>query len=638
MRLSFPGSQPASLLEGLERQEATTQYLLGNRREAWRRNVAHFDRVAARAMYPGVDVVYYNNGRNLEYDFLVAAGADPSAIRLRFTDSRPRLQADGSLRFDSDFVQQAPVSYQERDGRRIPVASRYRVARNGEVRVILGSYDRSLPLVIDPTLSFAGYVGGDLKDVVNAAVATPDGSFWVAGSATTVFPYIPENTEPFRTENAGATDGFMARITPTENGWRMTHYTFLGGTGADEITAMTYASNRLVVTGTTSSFDFPMGGYAPQTYPAGAADPADETGATIIYGATDAFVAYYDPTETGTNCLTFSTYFGGPGAEHAQAVAVDSKGRAVIAGYTNSGSLKWLVSGTALQPSNRGGLDGFVARFDPSQQPESVVSYVSFLGGNSTDLITGVAIDAADKIYLVGTTMSRDFPIAGAAYQASPMSFGDLFVTKIDPDKSGFDSLEYSSYFGGSDLDAAQATVIDAQGRLWITGYTASTDLPVTPGAQQLANAGEFDAFLVRLDPSKGGAAFVSYCTYLGGAGTDVAYGLALDRTTGMVTVAGYTLSTDFPVKGMTDFEQPPVVQSESFVARIDPAKSGQDGLVWSTTFGGAGMDAATAVTLGLDGNPFVAGITTSANLPVGANPAKGSAGGIYSGFFFALK
>jgi hypothetical protein len=267
-----------------------------------------------------------------------------------------------------------------------------------------------------------------------------------------------------------------------------------------------------------------------------------------------------------------------------------------------------------------------------------VVNYVSFVGGNSTDLITGVVVDAASKIYVTGTTMSWDFPIAGPAYQAGLNSFGDLFVMKLDADKNSFDSLLYASYFGGSDLDSAQATVIDAQGRLWITGYTASKDLPVTPGASQLANAGGFDAFLVRLDPSKAGAAFVSYCTYLGGANTDVAYSVALDAATGTATVAGYTLSADFPVKGMTGIEQPPVIQSESFAAKVDPAKADTAGLVWSTTFGGTGMDAATAVTLGADGNPFIAGMTTSGNLPVGANPAKSSPGGVYSGFFFAVK
>ena len=623
MKLNFPGSRPASTLEGLARQQATTQYLIGNRKEAWRQNVAHFDRVAARGVYPGVDVVYYNSGRNLEYDLLVAPGANPSAILLRFAGVTPSIQADGSLHLGSEFVQQAPVSYQERDGRRIPVQSRYQLAQNGDVRVIVGAYDRSLPLVIDPIIVYAGYAGGELQDVVNAAVAAPDGSYWIGGSAKTLYPYIPPNTDPFSVDQKGGSDAFLARITPTENGWKLTHYTFLGGTGDDEITAMTYGSNRVVMTGNTTSLDFPMGGYAPQVAP---------------IGDTEAFVAMYDPTESGIATLTFSTYFGGLLKENAQAVAIDSKGQVIIAGYTTSGELNGLVSGVAMQPSNRGGIDGFVARFDPSQQPASVVNYVSFIGGNSTDLVTGVAVDATGKIYVTGTTMSWDFPIAGAAYQAGLNSYGDLFLTIIDADKQAFDGLLYSTYFGGGDLDSAQASLVDAQGRVWITGYTASTDLPVTPGASQLANAGGIDAFLVRLDPSKSGAAFVSYCTYLGGANTDVAYGLALDPVSGAVTVAGYTLSADFPVKGITNFDQPPVKQSEAFAAKIDPAKNDTAGLVWSTTFGGVGMDAATAVTIGADGTAFVAGMTTSANLPVGANPGKLSPGGVYSGFFFAVK
>jgi len=153
-----------------------------------------------------------------------------------------------------------------------------------------------------------------------------------------------------------------------------------------------------------------------------------------------------------------------------------------------------------------------------------------------------------------------------------------------------------------------------------------------------LGNAGATAVFLARLDPAKGGAAFVSYCTYLGGAQSDVAYGVAISPADGTVALAGYTLSADFPVQGMTNSEQPPVVQSEAFAAKIDAAKSGTSGLVWSTTFGGAAMDSATGVTVGADGTVFAAGMTTSANLKVGANPGKGNAPGVYTGFFFAVK
>ncbi len=619
-RLSFPGSSRPAFLEGVDRQSGVTNYLVGNRPESWRRNVPHFQRVAARGVYPGIDVVYYSAGKNLEFDFVLDPGADPRAIRLRFSNARPALQSDGSILLAGGVRQLPPVAWQERDGRRIPVDSRYVVTRNGDVRFQLGAYDKTQPLTIDPVIAWAGYIGGAQQEIVNGVVADSDGGFWLAGSATSTIT-VPDGTSPYSGDPLSTKDAFIAKITPDGNAWKLAYFSYVGGAADDEATAITMLGTRVAITGNTLSTDFP------QTANTFQHDNA---------GLTDAFVVLYDPAASGTDCLTFSSYYGGPGTEHAQAIAAGPNNTLAVVGYTDSGSLIG-ISDWSLQGANRGGMEAFLFVAKPLLNSPDCLNYSTFFGGSSTDLGTAVAIDSTGLVYFAGTSMSTDLPVSDNARYPYNLGSGDGFIAKINPNNAHFDGFLYGSYLGGDGLDSAQAIALDAQNRVWITGYTNSTNLPVSPGAYRTSLTGGFDSYLMRVDLTKTGAAFMDYCTYFGGSAADIAYALAYNPADGTATIAGYTNSPDYVAKNIGNYQSSGIRLTEMFAARFDPSKTGDNQLTWSLLYGGSGMDVVTGIALDQAGNVFIGGFTGSRYLNFGVDAGKPNQQGLTTGFFLKL-
>jgi hypothetical protein len=247
-----------------------------------------------------------------------------------------------------------------------------------------------------------------------------------------------------------------------------------------------------------------------------------------------------------------------------------------------------------------------------------------------------VAFNSEGKVYYAGTSMSEDLPVTDNAAFPFPKSTGDGFVAAIDPDKAVFDGWVYGSYFGGTELDSIQALALDEKNRIWIAGYTFSDDLPVSPGAFSAARTGSVDAFVARLDPSKPGAAFVDYSTYFGGRSGDVPYALAYHAASGTVTVAGYTSSSDLPVRNVTGAATSPIRITEIFAARFDAAQSGLNQLLWSAVLGGPGSDVATGLAVDAAGNAFIAGYSNSTSLAT-SSAAKPAKTGASSGVFFRI-
>jgi hypothetical protein len=309
----------------------------------------------------------------------------------------------------------------------------------------------------------------------------------------------------------------------------------------------------------------------------------------------------------------------------------------LVAGYTNSTQLTGIPSDT-LQASSQGGYEVMLFQIDPAAAKGQTLLFGTFLGGGSTDVATGVASDAAGAIYLSGYTMSGNFPIAGDSYQGGLNSASNLFVAKIDPSLSGLDRLVYSTYLGGSGVDVATAMRLDQSGGVWLTGYTTSEDFPVTSGAYQTKFGGGIaNAFLARLDPSRPAAQALTYSTYLGGSGTDVAYGLALFEG-GQVALAGYTESDDFPVKGALSTGQARVVGADAFVTVLDPAVAGTGALLYSTYFGGSSAtDVASRIALSPTGSIFVSGYTGSVDLPITDGSSRTTPSGSTTGFLLRL-
>jgi hypothetical protein len=620
LRVSFSGSREGAALVPEQPLMSKSAHFAGNRPSEWRSSIPHFGAVRARSVFPGVDLLYRTNSKRLEYDFLVAPGADPSRIRVWFDGaSKLSIDGDGALIIqagESEFRQPKPVVFQEAaDGRR-EIAGAYRLTGRNRVGFVLGEYDRSRPLVIDPILARGTYFGGPSVDTAIAAAFDSRGRLWVTGSTTS--RDLPTSGSPYRDARIGGRDVFVAVFNPLASGPDSLIYsTYLGGTGDDEPRALAIDSAGTAhVAGFTTSTDFPVrNGYQ-----------------NTMAGDRDAFVAQVNLVERGEASLWYSSLFGGPLADIANAVAVRG-GLIYLAGQTTS--VEFPLLGDSPQRSVRGGYDAFLVVLDPTKIGSTSGVYSTYFGGDTTDVATGVAIDSSGDVYLTGYTMSENFPIAGTPYQAVYKGKGDLFVARLDLRRAGLDQIRYSTYIGGTDLDQPWNTVLDAAGRLYLTGSTLSTDFPITQGAFQTQSAGDADVFVVRFDPSQPGGREVTYSSYLGGNNTDTAYGLAVDAR-GRILISGYTFSSDFPVKG--DNTQPLIGGGfDAYVAWFDPSAPGATSLSCSSFLGGEGNEVAYGIAVNSAGVTIAVGATTSRQFGIGEEAFQPASAGFQEAFVVLL-
>ncbi len=625
MEWTLLGANRQTKAHGGALRAATSNYFLGNDRRQWRQGAAHFGEVRVPEAYPGIDVVWYASGRLLEYDFVVAPGADPGPIHFQLQGAHPRLTSDGELEYTLGKVkvrQGRPVAFQTVAGARKPVDARYQLLRDGSVKIRLGRYDKRQTLVIDPVLSYSGYLGGAGIDVAAGVAIDASGAVWVAGTSSSDVDSAWVK-EPFDTTRNGARDAFLARLVSDDaQGWKLDQWSYIGGGMDDECAGLAMTSDGVVyLAGRTYSGDFPMAGNSHQTE---------------NKGNGDVFVVRYNPVWSGVDALEYSTYLGTTAAEEPQAVAANAKGWATVAGYTSAGTLPEGALNSPLQPSNRGGSDAFVFTFDTRGAAGKTLLMATLFGGYGTDIANAVEMDESGRVYAAGVTMSADLPLEGPSYQADYRENGDAFLVILDPAQSAFDQLKYATFFGGSNLDVALGMKRTADGLIWLTGYTVSDDFPLSPGAFQTIKKGYVDAWVAAVDPSKAGAGFVRYSSYLGGAGTDIGYAVT-QGPDGKVTVGGYSNSFDYPVKN------PPVSQSldargvDGFITSIDPAVAGAGALSYSALFGGKGSEVVTALATGANGATAIAGYTTSTDLPVSKPGGKPNAAGLQTSFFILL-
>jgi hypothetical protein len=632
LRISLAGGNARPVLEAGDPLPGRTDYILGNRPGGWKHAVPHFGEIRYRQAYPGIDLVYYSAGRDLEYDFVVAPGADPKRIRLRFEGADSvRLDESGALVIGlggREIRQPRPLAYQQARGggqdRRIEVSAAYAIEGNRDVLLSLGRYDRSRALIIDPILAYAGYFSGDLYDVPTGLAVDSGGNVWLTGTTLSTFT-VPEGPTPYQETIAGSSDVFVAKLRMKPSGPpTLLYYTYLGGSYEDRGGLIEVdASGKVYLTGNTFSSDFPVSSNA----------LVSEIGDDL-----DGFAVKLDPDAEETASLLYGTFLGGEAYDVTTALAVDANGWMLVAGYTASTILTGMPE-DAVQAYNQGGYESMLYLLDPSAASEDdTLKFETFLGGSSTDIATGVASDASGAIYLSGYTLSTNFPVAGDAYQGGLYGESNLFVVKFDPSLSGLDRLVYGTYLGGSGVDVGTAMRLDQSGGVWLTGYTTSKDFPVTSGAYQYTFGGGIaNAFLARLDLSRPAAQALAYSTYFGGSATDAAYGLALVGS-GRVALAGYTLSDNLPVKGALPAGQARGFGSDAFVSLLDPTVAGTDALVYSTYFGGgSATDVASRIALSPAGSIFVSGYTGSSDLPVTDGSTRLSPSGSTTGFLLRL-
>ena len=605
LRMRLLGANPAAKVKGLEQLAGKSNYFIGNDPTKWRTDVPNYARVQYQGIYPGVDLVYYGHQRQLEYDFVVAPGANPKLIRLAFQGAdQVKVGAEGDLLLSTEGGEvrfQKPVVYQltrghdptRRSGEmRMAVEGRYVLEGKNQVSFELAAYDASKPLVIDPVLSYSTYLGGSGDDSAYGIALDSARNAYVTGQTfSTNFP----TKNPFQGANAGNSDAFVTKLSPT--GSALVYSSYLGGSGFDVAYGIAVDSARnAYVTGLTISTNFPT------------KNPFQGANA----GSWDAFVTKLSPTGSA---LVYSTYLGGSDTDYGTGIALDSARNAYVTGVTRSNNFP---TKNPFQGANAGGADAFVTKLSPTG---SALVYSTFLGGRSNDLAYGIALDSASNAYVTGQTFSTNFPTKNpfqSAKAGGPFS-DDAFVTKLSPTGR---ALVYSTYLGGNGNDEATGIALDSARNAYVTGQTQSPSNFPTKNPFQGQNAGPadtWDTFVTKLSPT--GSALV-YSTFLGGKGDDFANGIAVDSA-GDAYVTGVTSSTNFPTKN--PFQATKAGFDDAFVTKLSPTGNA---LVYSTYLGGSDNDFALGIALDSARDAYVTGYTFSTNFPTKTPFQGANAGG----------
>ncbi len=462
-------------------------------------------------------------------------------------------------------------------------------------------------MVIDPVLTYATYLGGTGGDVAYAVAVDSTGNAYIAGvTASTDFP----SKSAEQSDIAGNADAFIVKLDSAGTG--LVFSTYLGGTNTDSATGIAIDSaGDSYVAGNTYSSDFPTTSGAFQTAYGGEGD-----GFVVKLGATG-------------STLVYSSYIGGTSPDFVQGIAIDAAGNAYVTGSTRSSNFPTV---NPLQIGNDGCTtisntvsctsDAFISKISPTG---ASLVYSTYLGGSQADLAQAIAVDASGDAYITGYTFSTDFPTQNA-FQSASAGVADIFITELNPAGS---ALIFSSYFGGSQQDRAFGIALDSTGNIYITGDTQSPDFPTSSTASQFQYGGSGDAIVCKFGP---GGSDVIYSTFLGGSDVDQGNAISVD-VSGDAFVAGFTQSSNFPVLDPVQRvlglygagSCGTAVCSDAFVTELLPSSQ----LVYSTFFGGSGVDSAEGLAVGNSGQVTVVGGTNSQNLPVISVALQGAYAGL---------
>lgn len=538
------GSTGSASGAGLEPLPGIVNYFIGNDPAKWRTRIPTYGKVSYAEVYPGIDLVFYGNQRQLEYDFVVKPGGDSSRIAWSFRSAQPRLCEDGSLELETSggpvrFL--APVAYQIIDGQRRPVAASY--AMGGEaVRFALGSYDRTQPLIIDPVLSYFSYLGGTGNDYignsVNQGVGSPSpeptqavgidalGNLYVAGStSSTDFP-VASPAVAMKTKDPNQYWAFVSKFSP--DGSKLLYSTYLGGSvsGNDAAWALAVdSSGNAYVTGQAQTDDFPVTAGAFQTVCGPRWDNLTNAEApSCAPGGGNAFVLKLNP--TGSQ-LIYSSFLGGSGNTWGTGVAIDSAGQTYVTGVASANSCAgpnylygaqygcFPTTANALISDIGGGNPLDMAFMSVFKSDGSGLVYSTLFGdingavsikggGCSVDCSAGtygtsIALDSAGNVYIGGRTIAANMITTAGAFNTlgsgpipsspqilnAPSGYG--YVAKFGPVTSSGSTLIYSTYFGGGAVYGGDVggLAADSSGNAYITGETHAADFPATSGAYQ---------------------------------------------------------------------------------------------------------------------------------------------------------
>lgn len=526
--------------------------------------------------WPGIEASFRDDGGSLTYEFLLAPGADVDLVRLRVRGVEDLvLDADGNLQLVTPLgtlTDTAPRTFQLVNGERRPLESRFVLHPDRTVGFALGAHDPSLPVLIDPSLVYATFLGGSGDDFGRAIAVDQTGAAYVAGRTTPGnFPVTPGAVDTV----AVNAEGFVAKL--TRDGRFFEYVTYLGGAGADDVYDIAVdAAGSAYVAGTTASADFPVTPGAFRT--------------TKGSGEVDGFVAKLD--SNGTRLL-YSTYLGGNHLTFAYAVAVDHAGQAHVAGTTEATNLPTTAAAIRWAPA---GSDGFLLKFDAGGRS---VLYGTYLGGNQADTAVSVDLDAAGYAYVSGATTSPDVRTTAAAYRRTVNPDGDVYAVKINPAAANATAaLVYGTYLntwgGGGAVDPQTQA-------FYVIGYGSAegSALP-TPQLLKLHPSGSALEYRRRVGPERPDSRVTS---------------IAVDGD-GQVYVGGFFDDT--------------LVQA--FISRVDA--NGLEASRFE--LGGNSHSTVYGVSVGADATVFATGWTSDTAFPVTAAAPQPRFGGGGSDAFVA--
>jgi hypothetical protein len=622
IQLNMVGANPNPTAVGEDPQPGKVNYFLGRDPKKWRTNMATYGKVHYKDVYPGIDLVYYGNHSQLEYDFEVAAGADPRQIQFDVKGADcVSVDSNGDLVLQTKqgaFHIKSPVLYQTYNNMKLPITGGFSLKNSTRVGFSLQGYDKTKPLVIDPVLLYSTFLGGLASDEATGVAVDSLGSAYVTGwTQSTNFPLASQATQD------SGVNGFIVKL--DVSGSSLVYADFIGGSNSynydNPMAVALDSNNNAYITGYTQSSDFPMVNAFQPTMtdnPSGFISKVSPDGSTLLY----------------------STYLGGSnyGSTYSNAIAVDSSQNIYVAGYTRDTAFPLQNAfQSSISPNQQGyyGEYGFVTALIADG---STLIYSTYLAGSTNvaescyygtcwpspvSWVAGIALDSSANAYVAGNTNTYDFPTSQGAYMPSQNSPNDAqlgFVSEF----SSSGSLVYSTYFGTVDGDPTEiyAIAVDSNGSAYVTGFAYSDGtFPVT--TPNLCDPGMYGwscsyGFITKFNPTGTGLA---YSTFLPPYNSSSLAAIALDSQAD-VYVVGYTwggsMSTVSPIEAYTN-------QYDVLLTEIDPTGSIQ---LFSTYLGGNGDDYPTGIALDSFGSMYVVGYTNSTDFPVTAAALQNTLGG----------
>jgi len=601
LEINVLNSNPFSTVSGIKRQSGISNYFIGNDPTKWHTDIPHYEKVKYKEVYPGIDIVYYGNQQQLEYDFILSSGANPENILLGFTGAQNiTIDDKGNLLLQlsetNQVIQKVPFMYQTVNNKRVKIEGQYVLKGDHKVGFEVGNYDLESSLIIDPVVFYSTLLGGSGIESSQRIVVDNNGNAYVTGQTnSTDFPVTAgafNSTKSGSNTGSDANDIFISKLSADAS--HLVYSTYLGGSKREIASRIAIDSiGNAYISSFTLSTDFPTtSGVIGET-------PFGLGGSSLD----DIAITKLSP-DGGS--LIYSTYMGSSGDDQPFAIAVDNLGNVCVAGNTNDPLYPTTIG--AYSTSKSSFFDGVVSKLNTDA---SALLYSTFLGGNgSVDGPLDVVLNTSNDIYITGITNSTDFPVTTGAFQPLNNGLFDNFLSIISPIGNGVNDLLYSTYIGGSVNDEGCGIAIDNIGDVYITGFTASTDYPTTLSSfQSTFGGGVTDGFLTKINPNGNGVNDLIYSTYIGGNNTDELESIVLDASNNPFMV-GFTASSDFPVMNAIQTSLSGV--RDAVVIQLNLSNNGTDDLLFSTFYGGSNVEDGRDIAIDATESIYVLGTTQS--------------------------